>query len=225
MHSRVCAWLLVCLLVLEFVSIVILWMSSLICVCLLVCECFSIFTMFVGEGSGWQLCLLQPKGDYLAQNPITHPLYGATPQEPAPPVMQNVRVWFNLYITYRTFIWHLEYYCSCKNSMFMFSKVFTVFLPVSSILHSFLFFLPFACLSPTISLLSCKLAEAVALLFCFVELLVFTGTLTILRFLVIFLSSSKIIAASSYTIAASFHFLPQFIIMHSFIGVHLYFIQ
>lgn len=34
----------------------------------------------------------QPKGDYLAQNPITHPLYGATPQEPAPPVMQNMGV-------------------------------------------------------------------------------------------------------------------------------------
>ena len=150
--------------------------------------------MFVEEGSGWQLCLLQPKGDYLAQNPITHPLYGATPQEPAPPVMQNVRIWCNLYGTYHTFIWHFEYYCICKNSMFMFPKVFIVFLPVSCILHSFLFFLPFACLSPTVSLLSYKLAEAVALLSFFLELLVFTGILTILRFLVIFLSSSKIIA-------------------------------
>jgi len=49
--------------------------------------------MFVEEVSGWQLCLLQPKGDYLPQNPITHPLYGAAQQEPAPPLMQNVRIW------------------------------------------------------------------------------------------------------------------------------------
>lgn len=124
-------------------SIVILWMSSGICVCLLVYECFSIFTMFVEEASGWQLCLLQPKGDYLAQNPITHPLYGAAPQEPAPPVMQNVCIWFNLYGNYLMFIWHLECYYICWSSMLMFFKVLTVFLPVSFILNFFLFFPPF----------------------------------------------------------------------------------
>lgn len=77
--------------------------------------------MFVEEASGGQLCFLQPKADYLPQNPITHPLYGTTPQEPAPPVMQNVRISFNFYGTYRTFIRHLKHYCICQNSMFVFS--------------------------------------------------------------------------------------------------------
>lgn len=180
MRSGVCAWLLVCLLVLEFVSIVILWMSFGVCVCLLVYKCFSIFTMFVEEASGWQLCLLQPKGDYLPQNPITHPLYGAAPQEPAPPVMQNVCIWFNLYGTYLMFIWHLEYYCICQIACSCFPKClqFSCLFLVSFTLSFFI--LPFACLSPTISLLSYKLAEAVTLLSWILELLVFTGTLTIL---------------------------------------------
>lgn len=34
----------------------------------------------------------QPKADYVPQNPITHPLYGAAPQEPAPPMMPNMAV-------------------------------------------------------------------------------------------------------------------------------------
>jgi hypothetical protein len=44
-------------------------------------------------------CLLQPKADYLPQTPITHPLYGAAPQEPAPPTMPNVGVCFNYHKT------------------------------------------------------------------------------------------------------------------------------
>ncbi|XP_023705951.1 protein transport protein Sec31A isoform X4 [Cryptotermes secundus] len=35
---------------------------------------------------------LLPKADYMPQTPITHPLYGAAPQEPAPPMMPNMAV-------------------------------------------------------------------------------------------------------------------------------------